>query len=127
MTGLAERIYDKARFEIAPARKDGDLYYVDVTVSPMEFLSSTNEKLEAYVSEYDSRVESGEFNDTEKEEYQRIFAYGVIETLEKAAESVTFGDPVTVPVRIHESRNSYSISDTDLRSIDAALFVSSAP
>ena len=125
MLELSRSLYEKARFEVSPARKEEDGYYVDVTVSPMEFLSSTNEKLESYVQGYDSRVQAGEFNDVEKEEYQRQFASGVIEVLEDAAGSVVYADPVTLSVRIHESRNTYSVSDSDLKNIDAAIFVSS--
>ncbi|MBR6171999.1 MAG: hypothetical protein IKQ49_02365 [Eubacterium sp.] len=127
LLGLSGRIYENIRFEVAPTRKEGDNYYVDVTLYPMEFLSGTNEKLEAYVTEYDSKVSAGEYNDVEKEEYQRSFASGVIETLETAAESVTYGDAVTVTVRIIESKNTYAVSETDLKSVDAALLSSVAP
>ena len=95
VTEVSKKIYNMIRYEVAPARMDNGIYYVDVTLHPINILNDTHEAVVAFIGEFNKRVSAGEFNKYSKEEY-----------------------PKTVTVRIIEGKSTFYISDDDLRSID---------
>ena len=121
----AKAIYEKTSFETAPVRTEEGVSYVDVTIHPIDLLNSTRDKVEALISDLDKRVDEGEFNDTEKEEYRRLLINGILDILDESVSSMTYKDPVTVTVRIITGKSAYYISDADFQSIDAAIIATS--
>ncbi len=118
---LSKSIYSKTRFEVSPAYKDNNVYYVDVTVYPMDIIRNTNDKVLAYVQDFNNRVAAGEFNNYEKSDYETSFASGLILILTEACDSMTYRDPVTIKARIITSKDTFYISNDDFRAIDAAV------
>jgi len=121
MTELAKKIYSKTRFEVQDAYKENEIYYVNVTVYPIDILNQAHPDVVACVEDFNQRVKNGEFNDYEKDEYERVFASSIIEILEKASDSMTYKDPVEVKVRIITTDSSFYIKNEDFRTIDAAI------
>jgi len=121
MLEIAGSVYAKAKFEVSAARKEEGGYYVDVTVSPIDFLSSNHEKMKAYVDGYNARVDAGEFNDIEKEEYERTFASGILDFLQGSTNEITYREPKTISVKISEGTNSFSLGANELKAIDELI------
>ena len=94
---------------------------IHITISPIDFLPSSGDKLAAYVEGFDQRIDAGEFNDITKEEYERIFASELLDMLEESAKGITYREPQTITVKIQEGSSAYYISDDDLRTIDSLI------
>ena len=121
MDEVAKQIYGKIRFDIAPTRMDNGIYYVDVTIYPINILNDTHDYVKDYVELFNQKVAAGDYNDVTKEEYRHEFALGIISILEEGAKKVSYQEPRTVTVRIIEGKDTYYISDDDLRKIDAEV------
>ena len=118
VTEVSKKIYNMIRYEVAPARMDNGIYYVDVTLHPINILNDTHEAVVAFIGEFNKRVSAGEFNKYSKEEYQRELTNGIMDILEEGTKNMTYQDPKIVTVRIIEGKSTFYISDDDLRSID---------
>jgi len=121
MQAIAKAVYEKAKFDVSPARQENGSWVIDITISPIDFLPSSGDKLKSYVEGFDQRIDAGEFNDITKEEYERIFASELLDMLEESAKEISYRDQKTVTVKILEGSSSYYISDEDLRTIDSLI------
>lgn len=117
---IVKKIYKKSNYEIAPAKKIGDVYFVDVTIKPMDILDITREETTAYIEDFNARIAAGEFDNYEIDQYELEFSQGIIDILEKAIPNISYKDPVTVSVTI-STGDYYSISDTDFINISQQL------
>lgn len=126
MVELAKKIYSKARFHTDPAIKDNNIYYVTVTIEPIDLLNQTHDEVLAYVEDFNKRVEKGDYNNYVKEDYEHEFAAGIIDILDKASDKMEYGDPVTIKVRIILSDSNFYISNEDFRNIDMAILSTDA-
>ncbi|MBO6166582.1 MAG: hypothetical protein J6O17_09500 [Eubacterium sp.] len=126
MVELAKKIYSKARFHTDPAVKDNNIYYVTVTIEPINLLNQTHDEVLAYVEDFNKRVENGDYNNYVKEDYEHEFAAGIIDILDKASDKMEYGDPVTIKVRIILSDSNFYISNEDFRNIDMAILSTDA-
>lgn len=118
MVDLAKQIYSKAKFDVDKAYKDNNIYYVDVTVYPIDILNQTNGQIVQYVNSFNEAVDRGDYNDYTKEEYEYEFASGIIGILAGAVESISYTEPVTLKTRIITTEDSYYIGNEDFREID---------
>ncbi len=118
MIEVAKLIYSKIRYEVAPTRMTNGIYYVDITIYPINILNDTHDAAVEYVGSFNKKVSAGEYNNYSKEEYRREFASGILDILEEYAKNLTYQDPKTVTVRIIEGKSTFYISDDDLRAID---------
>lgn len=126
MVELAKRIYSKARFSTDRSYKDNNIYYVDVTIYPIDLLNQTHEDVLNYVNDFNSRVDAGDYNNYEKEDYEHEFASGIIDILEGAVDNMSYADPVNLKIRIIQSDSNFYISNEDFRSIDMAILSTDA-
>ncbi len=115
---VSKLIYSKIRYEVSPTKMVNGIYYVDITIHPINILNDTHDKVVAYVHEFNEKVATGAYNSYSKEDYRRAFASGILDILEEGAKNLTYQDPQTVTVRIIEGKTSFYISDDDLRAID---------
>lgn len=126
MEEVAKQVYSRIRYDVAPARMENGIYYVDVTIYPINILNDTHDYVTEYVGRFNKKVSAGEYNDYTREEYRHEFAAGIIDILEEGAKKLTYRDPQTVTVRIIEGKDSYYISDDDFRAIDALVIATVA-
>ena len=118
MTDVAKLIYSKIRFSVSAARMENGIYYVDVTIHPINILNDSHDDAVDCIGEFNKKVKAGEYNDYTKEEYQRALASGLLDILEEHTKNLTYLDPQVVTVRIIEGKDTYYISDDDLKAID---------
>ena len=121
MVDLAKTIYSKCKFQVGDAYVENNIYYVDVTIHPIDILNQTNDTVRQYVDDFNTRVANGEYNDYERERYENEFARGIMDILRNASENMSYKEPVTIKLRILTNDNSFYISDDDFRQIDAAI------
>lgn len=121
MVDLSKQIYGKAKFDVGKPYKDNNIYYVDVTVYPIDIINQCDADMEAYIDKFNAGVDAGDYNNYTKEEYEYEFAGGIIGILADAANEIVYRDPVTVKVRIITADETYYIGNEDLRNIDLAI------
>ena len=126
MVELAKKIYSKARFSTDRAYKDNNIYYVDVTIYPIDLLNQTHDDILNYVNDFNTRVDNGDYNNYEKEDYEHEFASGIIDILEAAVDNTDYKEAETLKIRIIQSDSNFYISNEDFRAIDMAILSTDA-
>lgn len=121
MVDIAKKIYKRAKYEVAPARRDNMIYYVDVTIHPINILNQANPQISAYVEDFNKKVANGDYDNYEKSAYEHEFASGLMDILEETADSIEYKPEQVVTLRIIETDDSYYIGNEDLQAIDAAI------
>lgn len=118
---LAKTIYSKVNYTVSKAYKDGGDYYVDVTVYPINIFGQTSDEVKTYISNFNSKVANGDYNDYELNAYETEFSNGLIDIIYNGCASMTYGDPVVLKVKIIKEKKEYYISDEDFLAIDNAI------
>ena len=117
----AKNIYSRAKYEVSQAYKDGDDYYVDVTVYPMDILNQAFDDVFAYIEEYNKKIAAGDFNNTTKEDYETQFAQGVADILNDKSSDMEYRNPVVVSVKITDDGDYYCADSSGLSQVDASM------
>lgn len=117
----AETIYSRAKYEVSSAYKNGDDYYVDVTVYPMDILNQAFDDIYSYTEDTNKKVAAGDFNNTTKEDYETQFAQGIADILQEKASSMEYRSPVVVSVKIVDDGDYYCADSASLSQVDASM------
>lgn len=123
MVNLAKQIYSKAKFDVGKAYKDNNIYYVDVTIYPIDIINQTHPEIVEYVENFNTAVENGDYYDYTKEEYEYEFASGLIGILAGAVEDIDYAPAEKVKVRIITTEDTYYIGNEDFRNIDRKIIL----
>ncbi len=126
MVDIAKKIYSRTKYETSPARTDNNIYYVDITIYPIDILNQVNSEVSSYIDNFNSHVANGDYNNYKKEDYEHEYASGIMDILDKGADNITYRTPEKVTVRIIETKSSYYIGNEDFEAIDSAIIPSSA-
>lgn len=124
---LSKNIYSKVKFNVSKAYKEGNDYFVDVTIEPINILNDTNTSINDYVTEFNTQVNEGVYRDYTKEEFEAKFADGLITILTESINTVTYGEAQVLKVKIITTDSTYYISDEDLILIDSNIIAGSTP
>lgn len=117
----AKTIYSRAKYEVSQAYKNGDDYYVDVTVYPMDILNQSFDDVFAYIEDSNKKIAAGDFNNTEKEDYEAQFAQGVADIIQDKSSSMEYRSPVVVSVKITDDGDYYCADPSGLSQVDASM------
>lgn len=117
----AKTIYSNAKYEVSQAYRSGDDYVVDVTVYPMDILNQAFDDVFAYIESSNSKISSGDYEDTTKEDYEAVMAQGIADILQTKSENMEYLSPVVVTVKIIDDGEYYSVDTSDLASVDASM------
>lgn len=117
----AKTIYSRSKYEVSQAYKNGDDYYVDVTVYPMDILNQAFDDVFAYIEDSNKKIAAGDFNNTVKEDYETQFAQGVADILQDKSSSMEYRSPVVVSVKITDDGDYYCADSSGLSQIDASM------
>lgn len=124
---LAKNIYSKVNYSVSAPYQNGDTYFVDVTIYPIDIFNQTYDDVYNYVSDFNTGVQNGDYNSYTLEQYETEFSTGLLNILNTACIDVKYADPVTITVEIIEDGNSFYISDADFQAIDAAMIAAGKP
>ena len=123
MVNLSKQIYSKAKFDVGKAYKDNNIYYVDVTIYPIDIINQTHPEIVEYVQKFNEAVDRGDYYDYTKEEYEYEFASGLIGILAGAVEDIDYASAEKVKVRIITTEDTYYIGNEDFRNIDRKIIL----
>ncbi len=122
---LVKKIYSKSNYEVVCIGKIADVYYVDVTVAPMDILDITNEEVINYIEEFNDRIAKGDFDEYEIIQYEQEYADGIIAILENAIPNISYKEATTLSIPISEG-DYYSINDYDFIAISKLIITKDA-
>ena len=121
MQEVAKKIYSKAKYEVGNAHNEGSGFYTDVTIYPIDILNQTAPEVEAYINDFNERIQAGEYNDYAQDAYESEFASGIMDILFNACDYMEYKAPVTLSVKILTTDSSFYIDDSDITAIDAEI------
>ncbi len=125
LTDLSKKIYSKAKYEVGDVHTEAGANYVDITIYPINILNQTVPEVDAYINDFNQRVQNGEYNDYTQDAYESEFASGILDILLNACDSMEYKEPVKLSIMIVSNEDSFYISDSDLRAIDANIIATS--
>ena len=115
-SGTAKSIYSRSKYE-----PGGDDYYVDVTVYPMDVLNQASDDVFEYIEDSNKKIAAGEFNNTDKGDYETQFAQGVADILQAKASDMDYRSPVVISVKITDDGDYYCADSAGLSQVDASM------
>ena len=127
---LAQSIFADAKYEVTDVKhdKDSDSYVIELTVYPLDTLENVYDEVVAYIEDFNTHVDDGDYNNTSETDYETEFAEGIINILKSTTEKPGYLDPVVMEIPIQPDNDSYFISDEDFIAIDRnILFIRETP
>lgn len=121
---MYKNIYQFSKYEVQPSSQEGDVYYVDVIVSPIDIIYKVvEEDLPAYVDGFKSSAENGDFESLSKEEYDALYARGIVQMVEDRMQNPGYDEEQTITVEVTQSSEDglYHIRGNGLAEIDEAI------
>ena len=121
---VLHQIYDHSRYEVGGSTKTDEGYEVEVTIYPIDILQKVMEEdVDDFVSEWQFRGENGEFTGMEEEEFETLWAQGIIDMVYARVDSIGYLAPQTVTVHVvkNEATERYTIDSDDFMSVDLLI------
>jgi len=118
-------IYSNAKYEVGEATQTGDDYLVTVTIYPIDIIQKVLDDFDDFMTAWYDRQEYGIFEDLTVEEFETLWAREVINLVRGKLSSIGHLESETISVRImsqsSNGSNFYTISEDDMRRIDALI------
>lgn len=123
---MYRKIYAKTKYEVGNTTKSGDSYLVSVTIYPIDIISKiTEEDADEFLLDWDNRTESGEFEDMTDDEFETLWARGIIDLAQARLGSIGYLEPETISVQVITQSSAgeeyYIISENDTLRIDELI------
>jgi len=117
-------IYIYSKYQVKPSVNQGNVYSIDIVVSPIDIIYNVvQEYIAGYIEDMNNSQESGEFKDLTEEEYNEMYVLGIVEIVQNNIENLGYlaDQTVTVRVGIDQEDGLYYIKDDDLAKIDECV------
>lgn len=116
-------LYEKSRYEMGNVVENNNAYEVDVIIHPIDTIIALLESdAKVYAEQFSSRAYQGEFDNSTEEEFEKIWAEGILELFEQRCSSVGYLDPVTITIRVEKNAEGlFEISEGDFEKIDTHI------
>lgn len=121
---MYKNIYKSAKYEVSPSSLIDDVYYVDVIVSPIDVIYKVvEEDLTVYIENFKASAENGDFDNLSKEEYDELYASGIIEMVQERILTLGYDKPQTITVEVTASSEDglFYIRGNSLAEIDKVI------
>lgn len=112
-----KELFSHAKYNISGSEKSDDGYSVTVIVSPLDIFYQSNEDLNTFVAEFNENNQNFVYEDLTDEEYDDVYAQGILKVLNQHLESVGYLEDRTYTVKVIKSNNSYSIDSTSFDAV----------
>lgn len=109
---VVKELLQKVKYEVEPAKKKNDTYYVDVKVEPMDYIDITVEKSEKLKSELEARMKKGDFQ--KEEDYYQEYKDGIFNILKESLEEISYSEEEVFSIPIKVSGSTYHAEHDDL-------------
>lgn len=120
---FVKKAMSKAKYEVAEEYTEEDgVYYVTVTVYPMDFLQTTNDYVEGeFTDKWEEQITNGTYTYTTYEQlmvdmYDELFEY-----LMRTVDQTGYLDGVEMTVAVEETDGVLTPSEADLNKLGAAM------
>lgn len=118
---IVEQLYKKAEFQVeSPIEKDNGLM-VEVIVKPVDFFSKAKSDLDAYIKDYNQKLNLGQLDQFSLEEQQKQYQEGILEVCKKYVESSETQLSVSVYLQVKEIGEGYYTLEGDLSEVDKVI------
>lgn len=119
---MYELIYDKAKYEVKEANetKEGG-FTVEVLIYPINIMTLIEDDYNAYLDEFNTKAQNGEYDDLSDEMYEEQFTSGLLDIINKHIPNIDYEEPKSRIVQVKEDENEknvYFVSDDEMSSID---------
>ncbi len=115
---LARTIFEKTKYTVNEAVKEGDVYKVPVIIEPINFWVDCEDDMLDFYVEYWENADA----EASEEELEEGYAAGLLEVLNGYAENMTYKEPITRNVEIiFDSDGKYGVSDDEWVTINEYL------
>lgn len=112
LESIVKELLKKVKYQVEPAKKKNDTYYVDVKVEPMDYIDVVVEKSEKLKSELEAKMKRGEFQN--EEEYQKEYKDGIFSILKESLEDISYSEEEIFSIPIKVDKNVYHAEKDDL-------------
>ena len=117
-------IYQYAKYQVQTSSQIGDIYYVDVVVSPIDVIDKVvKEDLASYLEGFQFSAENGDFDELTEEEYNDVYVSGIIELVQGRIQNLGYYEDQTITVEVITDNEDglYYIRGNSLAEIDEAM------
>lgn len=124
LVDMYKDIYQHAKYQVKPSSQVEDVYYVDVLISPMDIIYKVvEEELTDYIESFKAAAENGDFDDLSKEDYDKLYADGLIAMIAERMANIGYYEEQTVTVEVTENSEDglYYIRGNGLAEIDELI------
>lgn len=123
ITDVYKQIYQHSKYELGDATKEGNVYTVPLTVYPMDIMQKfAEEDIDAFITDWQQRMDAGEFNLATSEELTETWAGTIIDLLSQRVDAIGYLEPVVINVRIApDETGAYAINADDFQEVDRAI------
>lgn len=124
LTDMYKSIYQHSKYQVQPSIKTDETFYVDVVISPIDVIYKVvEEDLASYIESFRAASENGELDGLTEEEYNNLYASGIIELVQKRIQNLGYYEDQTVTVEVVAGSEDglYYIHDNSLAEIDAII------
>lgn len=114
-------VYSKAKYEVGTISKSGDNYTAELTIYPIDLIVNYVESDEfyAYVEKFNEEYADV---DMEVEEFETIWATGILNDLKKRLPELGYLEPQTIAILMQkDSEGYYFINEPDMNRIDELM------
>lgn len=120
---MYRQIYAKSKYEVGNETSNGDTYLVELTVYPIDLFDKImNEDAENFDTQWQSRIDNGEFDNATEEEYDQAWARAVIDLVKSKLPTIGYLEAQTISVQVtKDDDDKYSIDSGDFDRIDALI------
>jgi len=120
---LYREIYSHSKFSVGEMTENNGDYSVSVTIWPIDILQRTyNEDLDGFVTDLSNRIDAGEYAGISDEEFENIWAQGMIDLVRANLSQIGYLDPQTITVRVEkDSDGAYSVNEDDFQKADELI------
>lgn len=120
---LYRQIYTHSRYEVKGMDKKDDVYQIEVTVYPIDILQKVyTDHMDAFSEEISQRIASGALDGITDEEFETLWAQGVIDLVAGHLEELDYLEPETITIRVEKDEDGlYGINLDDFQKADELI------
>lgn len=101
LIAMYKNIYQSAEYQVQPSIKTGEIYYVDVVITPIDVIDKVvEEDLADYIESFRETSENGEFEEFTEEEYNNLYTSGIIELVQGRIQNLGYYEEQTITVEV---------------------------
>lgn len=122
-TEWMKKVYSQSSYKVTADESSSDkVYNVVVTLQPINILDASENSVNKYIRDFNANNKSKKFAEYTKEQYNALYANGLLKLLNDYADSMTYREEVTVPVLVSLSDdNRYQADPNALNEISRKI------